>query len=46
MLPWIRSIYRVHHMSSHEYLHVVTVPGEGKGETWSQARYIRSVSVS
>jgi hypothetical protein len=33
MLPWIHSICRVHHSSSHEYLHVVTVRGEGKGET-------------
>jgi hypothetical protein len=29
---WINSIHRVHHMSSHEYLCVVTVRGEGKGE--------------
>jgi hypothetical protein len=33
MLPWIHSIRRVHHRSSHEYLRVVTVRGEGKGET-------------
>jgi hypothetical protein len=33
MLPWINSIRRVHHRSSHEYLRVVTVWGEGKGET-------------
>jgi hypothetical protein len=33
MLPWIHSIHRVHHRSSHEYLCVVTVQGEGKGET-------------
>jgi hypothetical protein len=33
MLPWIRSIRHVHHRSSHEYLRVVTVRGEGKGET-------------
>jgi hypothetical protein len=33
MLPWINSIRRVHHRSSHEYLRVVTVRGEGKGET-------------
>jgi hypothetical protein len=33
MLPSIHSIRRVHHRSSHEYLHVVTVRGEGKGET-------------
>jgi hypothetical protein len=33
MLPWIKSIRRVHHRSSHEYLRVVTVQGEGKGET-------------
>jgi hypothetical protein len=33
MLPWIYSIHRVHHRSSHEYLNVVTVRGEGKGET-------------
>jgi hypothetical protein len=32
MLPWIHSIHRVHHRSSHEYLCVVTVQGEGKGE--------------
>jgi hypothetical protein len=32
MLPWIHSIHRVHHRSSHEYLRVVTVR-EGKGET-------------
>jgi hypothetical protein len=31
MLPWIHSIRRVHHRSSHE--RVVTVRGEGKGET-------------
>jgi hypothetical protein len=33
MLPSIHSIRRVHHRSCHEYLRVVTVPGEGKGET-------------
>jgi hypothetical protein len=33
MLPWIHSIHRVHHRSSHEYLRVVTVWGEGKGKT-------------
>jgi hypothetical protein len=33
MLPWIHSICRVHHRSSHEYLRVVTVRGEGKSET-------------
>jgi hypothetical protein len=33
MLPWIRSIRRVHHRSSHEYLRIVTVREEGKGET-------------
>jgi hypothetical protein len=33
MLHWISSIHRVHHRSSHEYLRVVTVRGEGKGET-------------
>jgi hypothetical protein len=33
MLPWIHSIRRVHHRSSHEYPRVVTVRGEGKGET-------------
>jgi hypothetical protein len=33
MLPWIHSIRRVHHRSSHEYLHVVTLRDEGKGET-------------
>jgi hypothetical protein len=33
MLPGIHSIRRVHHRSSHEYLLVVTVREEGKGET-------------
>jgi hypothetical protein len=33
MLPWINSIRHVHHRSSHEYLRVVTVRGEGKVET-------------
>jgi hypothetical protein len=33
MLPWIHSIRLVHHRSSHEYLRVVTVREEGKGET-------------
>jgi hypothetical protein len=33
MLLWINSIRRVHHKSSHEYLRVVTIRGEGKGET-------------
>jgi hypothetical protein len=33
MLPWIHSICRVHHRSSQLYLRVVTVRGEGKGET-------------
>jgi hypothetical protein len=33
MLPWIHSIPRVHHRSSHEYLRIVTVRGEGNGET-------------
>jgi hypothetical protein len=33
MLPWIHSTCRVHHRSSHEYLSVVIVRGEGKGET-------------
>jgi hypothetical protein len=33
MLPWINSIRRVYHRSSHEYLRVVTVRGKGKGET-------------
>jgi hypothetical protein len=33
MLPWINLICRVHHRSSHEYLNVVTIRGEGKGET-------------
>jgi hypothetical protein len=33
MLPWIHSIRRVHHRSSHDYLRVVTVRGEGKRET-------------
>jgi hypothetical protein len=33
MLPWIHSIRRVHHRSSHDYLRVVIVRGEGKGET-------------
>jgi hypothetical protein len=32
-LSWIHSIRRVHHRSSHEYLCVVTVREEGKGET-------------
>jgi hypothetical protein len=33
MLPWIHSIRRVHHRSSHKYLRVMTVREEGKGET-------------
>jgi hypothetical protein len=33
MLPWIHSIRRVHHSSSHEYLRVVTVREKAKGET-------------
>jgi hypothetical protein len=33
MLPWVHSLRRVHHRSSHEYLRVVTVREEGKGET-------------
>jgi hypothetical protein len=33
MFPWIHSIRYVHHRSSHGYLRVVTVQGEGKGET-------------
>jgi hypothetical protein len=33
MLPLIHSIHRVHHRSSHKYLRVVTVRGEGKCET-------------
>jgi hypothetical protein len=33
MLPWIHLVRRVHHRSSHEYLRVVTVREEGKGET-------------
>jgi hypothetical protein len=33
MLPWIHSIRHVHHRFRHEYLRVVTVRGEGKGET-------------
>jgi hypothetical protein len=33
MLPWIHSMRRVHHRSSHEYLRIVTVREEGKGET-------------
>jgi hypothetical protein len=33
MLSWIHSIHRVPHRSSHEYLRVVTVLGDGKGET-------------
>jgi hypothetical protein len=33
MLPWNHSIRCVHHRSSHEYLRVVTVQGEIKGET-------------
>jgi hypothetical protein len=33
MLSWIHSIRRVNHRSSHEYLRIVTLRGEGKGET-------------
>jgi hypothetical protein len=33
MLPWIHSIRHGHQRSSHEYLRVVTVREEGKGET-------------
>jgi hypothetical protein len=33
VLPWIHSIRHVHHRSSHEYLRIVIVRGEGKGET-------------
>jgi hypothetical protein len=33
MLPLIHSIRRVHHRSSHEYLSIVIVRGEGKDET-------------
>jgi hypothetical protein len=33
MLHWINSIRHVHRRSSHEYLRIVTVQGEGKGET-------------
>jgi hypothetical protein len=36
MLPWIHSIRCVtcvHHRPSREYLRIVTVRGEGKGET-------------
>jgi hypothetical protein len=33
MFPWIHSIRRVHHRSSHEYLRIVKVRVEGKGET-------------
>jgi hypothetical protein len=33
MLPWINLIRHFHHRSSHKYLSVVTVRGEGKGET-------------
>jgi hypothetical protein len=33
MLPWIHSIRHFHHRSSHDYLRVVTVREEGKGET-------------
>jgi hypothetical protein len=33
MLPWTHSIHRVHYRSSHDYLRVVTIRGEGKGET-------------
>jgi hypothetical protein len=32
MLPWNHSIRCVRHRSSHEYLRVMTVRGEGKGE--------------
>jgi hypothetical protein len=41
MLPWINSIRRVHYRSSHEYLHVVTIQGEGKGETVKVFSYSR-----
>jgi hypothetical protein len=33
MLPWIHSTHHVHHTSSHEYLRIVIVREEGKGET-------------
>jgi hypothetical protein len=33
MFPWIHSIRRVHHRSSHEYLRIVTVREEEKGKT-------------
>jgi hypothetical protein len=33
MLPWIHSIRCVNHRSSHEYLRVVIVREEEKGET-------------
>jgi hypothetical protein len=31
MFPWIHSVRRVHHSSSHEYLRVVSMRG-GKGQ--------------
>jgi hypothetical protein len=33
MIPWVHSIRRLHHRSSQDYLRVVTVREEGKGET-------------
>jgi hypothetical protein len=33
MLPWIHSMCCVHHRYTHEYLRLVTVREEGKGET-------------
>jgi hypothetical protein len=33
MLPWIQSIRHVPYRSSHEYLRVMTVRGEGMVET-------------
>jgi hypothetical protein len=32
----IHSLRHVHHRSSHEYLRVVTVRGEGRAKPWSQ----------
>jgi hypothetical protein len=32
MFHWNHSIHHVHHRSSHEYLRVVIVSGEGEGE--------------
>jgi hypothetical protein len=45
MLPWINSIHRVHHRSSHEYLSVLTVPGRERAKPWSQPPIHRLVFV-